>query len=82
MGWRRGQSYSSDLRARVLAAGDGGMPARQAALRLQVSGSKNSFDRAGGITSHSSGESEMIHLERRAESETPQVLIILLYNFL
>src|SRR3977135_4455185 len=31
MAWRQGQSYSEDLRARVLAAVDGGMAARAAA---------------------------------------------------
>ena len=37
MAWRSGQSYSSDLRERVLAAVDGGLPARVAAERLGVS---------------------------------------------
>jgi transposase len=37
MGWRRGQSYSQDLRARVLAAVDGGMAARAAAPLFRVS---------------------------------------------
>jgi transposase len=37
MGWRRGQSYSEDLRARVLAAMDGGMAARVAAALFRVS---------------------------------------------
>lgn len=37
MVWRRGQSYSQDLRARVLAAVDGGMAARSAALLFRVS---------------------------------------------
>jgi transposase len=37
MGWRRGQSYSEDLRARVLAAVDGGMAARAAAKLFRVS---------------------------------------------
>ena len=37
MVWRRGQSYSQDLRARVLAAVDGGMPARLAAKLFRVS---------------------------------------------
>ena len=37
MGWRRGQSYSEDLRARVLAAVDGGMAARAAAALFRVS---------------------------------------------
>lgn len=37
MAWRRGQSYSEDLRARVLAAVDGGMTARGAAAVFQVS---------------------------------------------
>jgi len=36
MGWRQGQSYSEDLRARVLAAVDGGMAAR-AAAKLEAS---------------------------------------------
>ena len=31
MAWKSGQSYSADLRSRVLAAIDGGMPARAAA---------------------------------------------------
>jgi transposase len=35
--WRRGQSYSQDLRSRVLAAIDGGMAARQAACLFRVS---------------------------------------------
>ncbi len=37
MGWRQGQSYSEDLRARVLAAVDGGMAARAAARVFRVS---------------------------------------------
>src|SRR2546421_12766132 len=37
MAWRRGQSYSEDLRARVLAAVDGGMAARAAARVFRVS---------------------------------------------
>lgn len=37
MAWRQGQSYSEDLRARVLAAVDGGMAARAAAGLFRVS---------------------------------------------
>ena len=37
MAWRQGQSYSEDLRARVLAAVDGGMAARAAARVFRVS---------------------------------------------
>ena len=37
MGWRQGQSYSEDLRERVLAAVDGGMAARAAAKLFRVS---------------------------------------------
>jgi len=37
MAWRSGQSYSSDLRERVLAAMDGGLPASVAAERFNVS---------------------------------------------
>ena len=37
MVWRQGQSYSEDLRARVLAAMDGGMAARAAAVLFRVS---------------------------------------------
>jgi len=37
MGWRRGQAYSEDLRARVMAAVDGGMAARTAAKLFRVS---------------------------------------------
>jgi transposase len=37
MAWRQGQSYSEDLRARVLAAVDGGMAARVAAQVFRVS---------------------------------------------
>ena len=37
MAWRQGQSYSQDLRGRVLAAVDGGMAARTAAKLFQVS---------------------------------------------
>src|SRR5579864_497553 len=37
MVWRQGQSYSEDLRARVLAAVDGGMAARAAARLFRVS---------------------------------------------
>ena len=37
MAWRQGQSYSEDLRARVLAAIDGGMAARAAARVFRVS---------------------------------------------
>ena len=37
MAWKSGQSYSADLRSRVLAAIDGGLPARVAAGRFRVS---------------------------------------------
>src|SRR5712691_405832 len=37
MAWRQGQSYSEDLRARVLAAVDGGLAARSAASVFRVS---------------------------------------------
>lgn len=37
MAWRQGQSYSADLRGRVLAAVDGGMAARAAAKLFRVS---------------------------------------------
>src|ERR1700753_2280810 len=37
MGWRQGQAYSDDLRARVLAAVDGGTAVRAAASVFQVS---------------------------------------------
>ena len=37
MAWRRGQAYSQDLRDRVLAAVDGGMPVYEAAALFQVS---------------------------------------------
>ena len=37
MGWRSGQSYSQDLRDRVLGAVDGGMAVRAAAARFGVS---------------------------------------------
>jgi transposase len=37
MAWRQGQSYSEDLRERVLAAVDGGMAARAAAKLFRVS---------------------------------------------
>lgn len=37
MGWRSGQSYSQDLRDRVIAAIDGGMSVRQAAALFKVS---------------------------------------------
>ena len=37
MVWRQGQSYSEDLRARVLAAIDGGMAARSTACVFRVS---------------------------------------------
>ena len=37
MAWRQGQSYSEDLRARVLGAVDGGMAARAAARVFRVS---------------------------------------------
>lgn len=37
MTWRSGQSYSADLRERVLAAVDGGLPANAAAERFDVS---------------------------------------------
>lgn len=37
MGWRQGQAYSQDLRDRVLAAVDGGMPVRQAGPLFGVS---------------------------------------------
>ena len=37
MAWKSGQSYSADLRSRVLAAVDGGLSARATAERLRVS---------------------------------------------
>ncbi len=37
MGWRSGQSYSQDLRERVIGAVDGGMAVRQAAATFGVS---------------------------------------------
>jgi transposase len=37
MAWKSGQSYSADLRSRVLAAIDSGLPARVAAERFRVS---------------------------------------------
>ena len=37
MAWKSGQSYSTDLRSRVLAAVDGGSPARAVAQQFQVS---------------------------------------------
>lgn len=37
MAWRSGQSYSADLRERVLASVDGGLPAKPAAERFGVS---------------------------------------------
>ena len=37
MGWRSGQSYSQDLRDRVIGAIDGGMAVRQAAATFGVS---------------------------------------------
>jgi transposase len=37
MAWRQGQSYSGDLRSRVLAAVDGGMAVRVASWVFQVS---------------------------------------------
>ncbi len=37
MGWRSGQSYSQDLRDRVIATVDGGVPVRQAAVTFEVS---------------------------------------------
>jgi transposase len=37
MGWRSGQSYSQDLRDRVLSAVDGGMAVREAATTFKVS---------------------------------------------
>ncbi|MFO1050309.1 MAG: hypothetical protein U1E52_20710 [Geminicoccaceae bacterium] len=37
MAWKSGQSYSADLRSRVLAAIAGGIPARTVAERFQVS---------------------------------------------
>ncbi len=37
MGWRSGQSYSQDLRDRVLGAVDGGTPVRQVAVIFGVS---------------------------------------------
>jgi transposase len=36
MAWKSGQSYSADLRSRVLAAVDGGIPARDVAERFRV----------------------------------------------
>jgi transposase len=37
MAWKSGQSYSTDLRSRVLAGVDGGMPAKAVAERFRVS---------------------------------------------
>jgi transposase len=37
MAWKSGQSYSGDLRSRVLAAVDGGSPAKSVAQQFQVS---------------------------------------------
>ena len=37
MAWKPGQSYSADLRSRVLAAIDGGNPAKAVAQLFQVS---------------------------------------------
>ena len=37
MAWKSGQSYSTDLRSRVLAAIDGGSPAKAVARQFQVS---------------------------------------------
>ena len=37
MAWKSGQSYSADLRSRVLAAVDGGLSAQTVAARFQVS---------------------------------------------
>ena len=37
MGWKSGQSYSTDLRSRVLATIDGGSPAKATAQLFQVS---------------------------------------------
>ena len=37
MGWRSGQSYSQDLRDRVIGAADGGVPVRQVAVTFGVS---------------------------------------------
>ena len=37
MAWKSGQSYATDLRSRVLAAVDGGSPAKAVAQRFQVS---------------------------------------------
>src|SRR5215211_7657260 len=37
MAWKPGQSYSTDLRSRVLAAIDGGSPAKATARQFQVS---------------------------------------------
>jgi transposase len=37
MAWKSGQSYSADLRSRVLAAIDGGSPAKAVAERFRVS---------------------------------------------
>jgi transposase len=37
MGWRSGQSYSQDLRDRVIGAVDGGMSVRDAAVTFKVS---------------------------------------------
>ena len=37
MAWKPGQSYSTDLRSRILAAIDGGSPAKVVASLFQVS---------------------------------------------
>ncbi|MBB6212534.1 transposase [Novispirillum itersonii] len=75
MGWRQGQSYSSDLRVRVLAAVDSGMPARQAALLFQVS---VSYIYKAQIRRRKTGESEAStvrgHRPRKLTPEQEQAI--------
>jgi transposase len=53
MAWKSGQSYSSDLRGRVLAASDGGRQAKSVARQFQVSVSYKALGRR-----RASGETE------------------------
>jgi transposase len=53
MAWKSGQSYSSDLRGRVLAAIDGGRQAKSVARQFQVSVSDKALGRR-----RASGETE------------------------
>src|ERR1700693_4702134 len=75
MAWRQGQSYSQDLRGRVLGAGDGGMAARAAATvsRVSVSYSNKALIRRRR-TGETSASSRRGHRPRKLTPEQEAAL--------